>query len=45
LNFGGNVPTTSNSTGATGQVAYDSNFIYICVAQNTWIRANSQSTF
>jgi len=45
LNFGGNVPTTSNSTGATGQVAYDNNFIYICVAQNTWIRANSQSTF
>ena len=45
LNFGGNVPTTSTSTGATGQVAYDSNFIYICVAQNTWIRANSQSTF
>ena len=45
LNFGGNVPTTSTSTGAAGQVAYDSNFIYICVAQNTWIRANSQSTF
>ena len=45
LNFGGNVPTTSTSTGAKGQVAYDSNFIYICVAQNTWIRANSQSTF
>ncbi len=45
LNFGGNVPTTSNSTGAKGQVAYDNNFIYICVAQNTWIRANSQSTF
>lgn len=45
LNFGGNVPATSTSTGAKGQVAYDSNFIYICVAQNTWIRANSQSTF
>ena len=45
LNFGGNVPTSSSSTGAKGQVAYDSNFIYICVAQNTWIRANSQSTF
>jgi hypothetical protein len=45
LNFGGNVPTTSSSTGAKGQVAYDSNFIYICVAQNTWIRANIQSTF
>ena len=45
LNFGGNVPVTSSSAGAKGQVAYDSNFIYICVAQDTWIRANSQSTF
>jgi hypothetical protein len=45
LNFGGNVPASSSSTGALGQVAYDSNFIYICVAQNTWIRANSQNTF
>lgn len=45
LNFGGNVPTSSASTGVKGQVAYDSNFVYICVAQNTWIRANIQSTF
>ena len=45
LNFGGNVPTTNTSTGAQGQVAYDSNFIYICVAQDTWIRANIQNTF
>lgn len=45
LNFGGNVPATNTSAGAKGQVAYDSNFIYICVAQDTWIRANSQSTF
>lgn len=45
LNFGGNVPASSGSTGVKGQVAYDSNFVYICVAQNTWIRANIQSTF
>lgn len=45
LNFGGTVPTTNTSTGAEGQVAYDSNFIYVCVAQDTWIRANIESTF
>jgi hypothetical protein len=45
LNFGGNVPTTSSSAGVKGQVAYDSNFIYVCVAQDTWIGANIQSTF
>ena len=45
LNFGGNVPTSSSSAGVKGQVAYNSSFVYICVAQDTWIRANIQSTF
>ena len=28
------------NVGVTGQITYDSNFIYICVAPNTWKRAN-----
>jgi hypothetical protein len=34
------VPTLANSTGLAGQVIWDSNYIYICVATNTWKRAN-----
>ena len=32
-------PTTTTSTGVKGQFAYDTNYIYLCVATNTWIRA------
>jgi hypothetical protein len=41
-----NVYTPSSSTGGntspgtTGQITYDTNYIYICVAPNTWKRAN-----
>jgi len=46
LNLIGNaVPTTSNSSGVSGQVAYDSSYVYICVDTDTWIRANIESTF
>lgn len=34
-----NVPATSSSSGKAGQIAYDSNYVYICVADNTWKRA------
>jgi hypothetical protein len=33
------VPATATSTGTTGQVAFDSNYIYYCVATNTWKRS------
>ena len=33
------VPATSTSTGTTGQIAYDSSHLYLCVATNTWVRA------
>lgn len=43
--FGGNiiysaptVPATASDTGVTGQIAWDSGFIYICVSTNTWKR-------
>lgn len=32
-------PATATSTGRPGQVRYDASFIYLCVAQNSWIRA------
>jgi len=29
----------SNATGTLGQISYDSNYVYICIATNTWARA------
>lgn len=31
-------PATATSTGIKGQIAYDSNYIYLCVADNIWRR-------
>lgn len=45
LNLSENVPGTSTSSGTKGQVSYDSNYVYICVADDVWIRANIQTTF
>lgn len=36
--FWTSVPSTKTSTGTTSQVAYDSNYFYICVATNKWVR-------
>lgn len=33
------IPNSSSAAGTTGQLAYDSTYIYICVATNTWRRA------
>jgi len=33
-------PSTASSTGIKGQVAFDATHIYVCVATNTWVRAN-----
>lgn len=32
------IPTTNSDTGTTGQVAWDSDYIYICTATDTWKR-------
>jgi hypothetical protein len=32
-------PASSGATGTAGQVLYDTNYIYVCVATNTWRRA------
>jgi hypothetical protein len=41
---GTSAPTRSSSTGTIGSVAYDENYIYVCVANNTW-RRTALSTF
>ena len=33
------VPATAASTGTAGQISYDSSYVYICTATNTWKRA------
>ena len=38
-------PAHNNSTGSIGQIAYDSSYIYICVATNTWVRSALASTW
>jgi len=30
---------TSSGTGILGEIAYDSSYIYVCTATNTWKRA------
>jgi hypothetical protein len=32
-------PSTSNSTGDTGSICWDSNYIYVCTSPNTWKRS------
>jgi hypothetical protein len=32
------VPANSTASGTVGQVAYDSDYVYVCVATNTWKR-------
>jgi len=33
------IPATSTSNGIAGSIRWDSGYIYICVANNTWKRA------
>jgi hypothetical protein len=35
------VPIDASSPGLPGDIAYDSTYIYICVAENTWRRMNA----
>ena len=32
------VPTSATANGSPGQIAYDSSFLYVCTATNTWRR-------
>lgn len=33
-------PATANSTGTKGQIQFDTSYVYVCVANNTWKRAS-----
>jgi len=35
----GFAPSTTASTGVTGQMSFDSNYFYVCVGTNKWKRA------
>ena len=37
------VPISSSSAGTVGNISYDSSYIYICVATNTWRRFNASA--
>jgi len=36
-------PATATSSGNTGQITWDSGYVYVCVAPNTWKRAQLTS--
>ncbi len=38
-------PATPTSTGTQGQFAYSGNYLYVCVAADTWIRTAAESTW
>lgn len=33
------VPASASATGRAGQIAYDSGYVYVCTATDTWKRA------
>ena len=37
------VPVTATSPGESGQIAYDNDYVYICIAPNTWKRSSLSS--
>jgi hypothetical protein len=37
------VPANTSSNGNAGTIRYDSNYIYVCIANNTWKRAELTS--
>lgn len=34
------VPSSNSSAGTTGQIVWDSDYIYVCIGTDTWKRAN-----
>ena len=36
-----NIPTTKTSVGTKGEITYDENYVYLCVADNVWKRLPS----
>lgn len=44
VSFAQAAPSTSTSTGSTGQIALDTNYIYVCVGANSWGRVAIDTT-
>lgn len=40
INLGQNTPSSASDTGTAGDIAWDSDYMYVCVATNTWKRIN-----
>ena len=38
FDFNAAIPLSTTATGTIGQIRYANNFIYICIATNTWVR-------
>lgn len=32
------IPSSSNDTGTAGDIVWDSNYVYVCIATDTWKR-------
>lgn len=49
MDFGGSAPTGPTAAGSPGQVIYEDGpsgpYLYICVAEDLWIRVNAEDTF
>lgn len=39
------VPASPTATGTAGTMAYDSTYLYVCVATDTWIRLEKDGTW
>jgi len=39
------VPASNSASGTRSQMAYASNYLYVCVATDTWIRSAAESSF
>jgi hypothetical protein len=33
------IPSSADDTGTTGDIVWDSNYVYVCIATDTWKRA------
>jgi len=40
-----NPPLTNDSPGTAGSIAWDENFIYVCVSENLWARTNISASW
>lgn len=39
LKIGGTAPANASATGTAGTIVFDSGYVYLCTATNTWKRA------